>query len=132
MWLLCRQKYLTSYYKEAAHFQMTGLENCYFINTHLVLLKLLCTSVHIKKKGSYSSPYFIGYGNTSHEFSGERIFIMLSIMAWKSPLSYSISIRVSIIPTFVWPLLPKIYVDSLFKFLPKLGHKMTDLKLGVQ
>ena len=46
---------------------------------------------------------------------------MLSIMAWESLLSYSISI----VPTYVWPLLPKYtYVDSLFKFLPKLGHKI--------
>ena len=93
---------------------------------------LLAPSARVKKKGSYSSPYFNGYGNTSCEFSAERIFIMLSIMAWELPLAYSIFIRVSIVPTFLQSLLPKIYIDSLFKFLLKLGHKMTDSKLGVQ
>ena len=57
---------------------------------------------------------------------------MLSIMAWESLLSYSISIGVSIVLTFVQPLLLKIYIDPLFKFLLKLGYKMADLKLGAK
>ena len=57
---------------------------------------------------------------------------MLSIMAWESLLSYSVYIRVSIVPTFVRPLLPKIYIDSLFKVLLKLGHRMKDSKLGAE
>ena len=35
----------------------------------LLLAPLAC----IKKKGSYSSPYFKRYGNTSREFCGKRI-----------------------------------------------------------
>ena len=56
---------------------------------------------------------------------------MLSIMARQSLLSYSIFIRVSIVSTFVWLLLLKMYIVS-FKYLSKLGHKMTDSKLGVE
>ena len=57
----------------------------------------------------------------------------LRIMAWESPLSYSISIGVSIVPTFVQSLATaKNIIDSSFKFLLKLWHKMTDSKLGSQ
>ena len=77
--------------------------------------------MHVKKKGP-----------TSACMSTDMGTLHLSIIAWKPRLSYSRSMGVSIIPTFVRPLMSKIYIDSLFKFLPKLGHKMTDSKLGAQ
>ena len=154
--LLCRQNislhnYIIAsrrpmlYYKKAAHFQKTSSEDCHFISTHIVLVKLLHHSqtiypyqtlllvplVHIKKMVLLQPVFQRMWEHFLWVQWWENI--MLTIMTWESLLSYSISIGVSIDPTgFVQPLLPKIYIDSLFKFLPTLGYKMTDSKLGAE